>query len=369
MTVILAGPRRNRSFPNDDDEFPGGTRESTAVRDCHSRSVKSMVSNPQLDGSPVAGATPRPYPHPPGAGPGLPRLRRLQAWFYVGVPTLLGFLLGWLQVGRAAGWPREVSLAYWIGVALLSTGLLALATAVVALGLRRVRAPLWVTLLAGQLVGGVLLVDPVLAAWRMLLRASLLPTLVESSTTGLGALLQRLPSNALLWLGLNLLFFHVLRMPRFGYPPPGSEAQAASPAGPATPPGAPAVPPPLEHGSPVGAMAEAGPGPAGMPPFMERVRPGRRGTVLALEADGHYLHVHTDAGSDMVLYRLSDAMRELGVDAGAQVHRSWWVAAGALSTERRRDSLRLVNGLEVPVSRSYRLAARERGWLAGNGES
>jgi len=49
---------------------------------------------------------------------------------------------------------------------------------------------------------------------------------------------------------------------------------------------------------------------------------------------------------------------------GAQVHRSWWVAASALSTQRHRDKLVLANGVEVPVSRSFRIAARQRGWLS-----
>lgn len=314
-----------------------------------------MGSDLQLGGPPDLG-TPA---HPVATSAGLGRLRRLQLWFYLGVPVLLGFLLGWLRVGRAADWPREVALAYWIGVALLSTGLMALATSLVAPLLRRLSAPLWLTLLAGQLAGGFLLVDPALVAWRALLRSTLLPGLAEDTGGGLGELLQRLPSNALMWIGLNLLFFHVLQMPRFGYRPPGTRPEHVPPAQPvsaATPTDA-------------AASATATPPEAGAPSFMDRVRAERRGRLLALEADGHYLHVHTDAGSELVLYRLSDAIRELGPQAGVQVHRSWWVAADAVSAERRRDSLKLLNGLEVPVSRSYRLVARERGWLSGTGEA
>jgi hypothetical protein len=314
------------------------------------------------------------FPDPPAStapppalarDPDARRRRVLQAWFYLGVPLLLGFLLGWLRVGRAAEWPRDVALVYWIGVAVLSTGLLAAATAVLALALRRLRVPLWLTLLAGQVVGGALLVDPALVAYRALLRAILMPGLVEPASGGLGELLQRLPSNALLWIGLNLLFFHVLRLPRFGYLPPADTAAAS----PAIAPDRPGEPVAGANGMPGPPAAAAATDPAGAQSFMDRVRPERRGSLLALEADGHYLRVHTDAGSDLVLYRLSDAMRELGPQAGAQVHRSWWVAADALSGERRRDSLKLVNGLEVPVSRSYRLAVRERGWLRDSGDS
>jgi DNA-binding LytR/AlgR family response regulator len=97
---------------------------------------------------------------------------------------------------------------------------------------------------------------------------------------------------------------------------------------------------------------------------MERVRPERRGALLALKAEGHYLQVHTDAGSDLILYRLSDALLEVDAADGAQVHRSWWVAARALSGQKHRDRLTLVNGIEVPVSRSFCVEARRRGWLA-----
>jgi DNA-binding LytR/AlgR family response regulator len=98
--------------------------------------------------------------------------------------------------------------------------------------------------------------------------------------------------------------------------------------------------------------------------LMERVRAERRGALLALKAEGHYLQVHTDAGSDLILYRLSDALLEVGAEDGAQVHRSWWVAARALSGQRHRDRLILVNGIEVPVSRSFCVGARQRGWLS-----
>ena len=91
--------------------------------------------------------------------------------------------------------------------------------------------------------------------------------------------------------------------------------------------------------------------------------PARDGALLAIKAEGHYLQVYTDAGSDLILYRLSDALLELGGEDGAQAHRSWWVASRALAPQRHRDRLVLTNGVDVPVSRSFRVAARQRGWL------
>jgi hypothetical protein len=291
------------------------------------------------------------------------RQRWLAFWFYVGVPISIGFLLGWLQVGRSADWPRSVSLLYWLGVSVVTTLLNALATSLVAALLRPLRSPLWLTLIFGQMLGGFLFTNPVLQAYRRWLQANVHPDLVLTPATTLAEFLQRLPSNTLLWVGINLLFFYGLRMPRFGYQlpernPPFPLADAARV------PGAP--PTPVE---PDGAAGAAGAAAAvanvdSRPSLMERVRADRRGALLALKAEGHYLQVYTDAGTDLILYRLSDALLEVGAEDGAQVHRSWWVAARALSGRRHRDRLTLVNGIEVPVSRSFCVEARRRGWLA-----
>jgi len=101
-------------------------------------------------------------------------------------------------------------------------------------------------------------------------------------------------------------------------------------------------------------------------PFLERI-PARLGrNLLHLHMQDHYVEVHTEEGSDLLLLRFRDALRELdGVD-GAQVHRSHWVARSAVAGVVRRDgriALRLVNGNEVPVSRSFAPTLRDRGWL------
>lgn len=100
-------------------------------------------------------------------------------------------------------------------------------------------------------------------------------------------------------------------------------------------------------------------------PFLERV-PARLGRQLvALEAEDHYLRVHTALGSELILARLSDAVAQLDGYDGLQVHRSWWVAADAVAgliVEDGRLALRLHNGLTAPVSRTYRNSVRARGW-------
>ena len=102
------------------------------------------------------------------------------------------------------------------------------------------------------------------------------------------------------------------------------------------------------------------------PDFFRRIPPALGRDLLALEMEDHYLRIHTAAGSDLILLRLRDALAELGAGRGQQVHRSWWVAEGAVTeVERGAGKLVLVlrNGLRVPVSKTYREPVRQAGWL------
>jgi len=106
---------------------------------------------------------------------------------------------------------------------------------------------------------------------------------------------------------------------------------------------------------------------AGPPAFFERFPPRLRGAMLyAVEADDHYLRLHTSQGADLILMRLSDAIAELEGIEGAQTHRSWWVAREGVEDARRFDgraALTLKDGAEVPVSRTYVRALRQAGWF------
>jgi DNA-binding LytR/AlgR family response regulator len=92
----------------------------------------------------------------------------------------------------------------------------------------------------------------------------------------------------------------------------------------------------------------------------------RTARLLAIEAQDHYVQVHTDAGAELIGLRFSDAVAELAGAHGFRVHRSWWVSAEAIRTARwRRGSgeVELENGLTVPVSRSAAPDLRRAGWL------
>ena len=103
------------------------------------------------------------------------------------------------------------------------------------------------------------------------------------------------------------------------------------------------------------------------PKFLDRLPLKLRGAeVWAVEAEDHYLRLHTSKGQDLILLRLADAIAELEGIEGAQVHRSWWVARDAIADAKRGDgraTLKLKDGVEAPVSRTYAGLLREKGWI------
>jgi len=93
----------------------------------------------------------------------------------------------------------------------------------------------------------------------------------------------------------------------------------------------------------------------------------RSAAILALEAEDHYVRVHTSDGSELLLMRLTDAMAELDDLPGARTHRSWWVARAAVQSAIREDGrgeLKLSNGVVAPISRSALTVLRRDGWFA-----
>jgi hypothetical protein len=101
--------------------------------------------------------------------------------------------------------------------------------------------------------------------------------------------------------------------------------------------------------------------------FLDRLPPRLRGGELyAVEAEDHYLRLHTSLGQDLILMRLADALVELEGLEGAQTHRSWWVARAAVTSAERLDGravLTLRDGAGAPVSRGFVKALRAAGWF------
>lgn len=114
--------------------------------------------------------------------------------------------------------------------------------------------------------------------------------------------------------------------------------------------------------------ATQGPGDRRAPvKLLERLPTEFRGAqIYAVSAEDHYLRVHTSRGATLILLRLSDALAELDGIEGAQTHRSWWVARGAIvgmQQNDRRMTLLLKGDVEAPVSRPNASALRLSGWL------
>jgi len=91
----------------------------------------------------------------------------------------------------------------------------------------------------------------------------------------------------------------------------------------------------------------------------------RSARLIALEAEDHYVRVHTDAGSELLAMRFSEALEELAQAYGYQLHRSWWAAADAIESlrwTRGGGEARLAGGIVAPVSRTFAPALKAAGW-------
>lgn len=104
------------------------------------------------------------------------------------------------------------------------------------------------------------------------------------------------------------------------------------------------------------------------PALFERLPPKlRRAEIYAISSEDHYVRVFTSAGEEMILMRLSDAIKETAPLKGLSPHRSWWVAEDGIDTVKRKDSKVIItirNGSDVPVSRGKVKEVKEAGWLS-----
>lgn len=100
--------------------------------------------------------------------------------------------------------------------------------------------------------------------------------------------------------------------------------------------------------------------------FLKRLRSDLGRDLLRISGQDHYVEVVTRTGSDLVLMRFSDALVELNGYSGMRVHRSHWVAKEAITGVYKTNgkmSLKLSDGKQLPVSRSYRNQLHKAGYL------
>ena len=149
--------------------------------------------------------------------------------------------------------------------------------------------------------------------------------------------------TAVLWVGINWIYWRLLGVSRYGFPAP----QISNPM----------LAPDSARANPVSAEPLS---------FLHHVPADLGRDILAIEAQEHYVKVYTAKGAALVLYRFGDAARELRALGGIQVHRSFCVVGTAIEAVERQGralEVHLTGGLKIPVSRSYKVKLEEAGIL------
>ncbi len=93
------------------------------------------------------------------------------------------------------------------------------------------------------------------------------------------------------------------------------------------------------------------------PRLIMRLPVAKRGRLVRLQAQDHYVEVVTTQGQTLVPMRFRDAIAETLPEPGRQIHRSHWVARHAVSGRCRvsgRSGLRLSDGSFIPIGRKFR---------------
>jgi DNA-binding LytR/AlgR family response regulator len=105
-------------------------------------------------------------------------------------------------------------------------------------------------------------------------------------------------------------------------------------------------------------------------PLLDRLKPENRGRLQHISVEDHYSRIRTSRGSELILLRFADAIRETGTADGLRVHRSHWVARDFVDSFRSTNgklTLLLNDRTEIPVSRTYADQVREQFPRESNG--
>lgn len=323
---------------------------------------------------------------------------RLGQWaaFYLGMPLLLAIPLGWYGAGIASQASRPVGLLLWSLIVCLSWWCSDLCTRLLA---RATRSPhprgAWL------LVGG-FCINIVLARYHSpaVIQACLQLGLVEPTPViarfmstqrdlldlhYLTSLLTTGVPGLVFWLAGNFAFERYRETaglvrasaPR-GLAPtgPASTGTADALGGPdasrAPQSGADAPPSATTAGqSPVDPQPHVHPTAASREPHffqrLSRLTGLAVDELVAVEAEDHYIQVHSTRGKELVYYRFRDALQELEAVPGLQIHRSAWVSrrhVTSLDGRGRKLEVVLVTGERLPVSLSNRGALLQAGLQA-----
>lgn len=306
--------------------------------------------------------------------------------FYFGIPVVLAAFMTLQRTGPGHYLGMSEAFAFWTMSLCLAWWLNDLATRAVAgaLGAARRRAPLWLVLAMGALLGLVLNVPT--QEWRFELfltaeQSRLLAVPMPAVSKDYAWLMLRSwTTGAAVWLAANYLLWVAWRLPRYGYPAPSTPLDRAAAA--ATPSigaeveqvrsghsSSPSLDPPSRADSPTdGAFLQEPPAStAALTRKFASLIGASPQSVMAVQAQEHYCLVFRESGPPkLVSLSFTEALSALAGEDGAQVHRSYWVARRAIRHSTRTPSgwkLTLLDNLVVPVGRTYLLDLRRRGFL------
>lgn len=255
------------------------------------------------------------------------------------VMTAIGVFLAVIGPFGSIAAPLPERLVTWIGFAWLGYACYRPMQSVATWGERTLDLPRWGVLTAAVLVGTVPMTAAVIAINTVPFGSVRWPGLEIAMGTYFSVLV--------IGGAVTLLFNVVQGTPRVAVSAPAPQLAAA----------------PVPHPAP-----EVAPTPTPLPsnPLLDQLPAELGSAIMALEMEDHYLRVHTLLGSALVLMRLRDGIALLGDLEGMQVHRSWWVARGAVEEvvrDGRNIRLKLPRGIEAPVARANVAILREARWI------
>jgi hypothetical protein len=249
--------------------------------------------------------------------------------------------MGATQAGRTTDWPFAYSVSFFIAICCSNWWAVDIGCRLFSFVFRRLNFSLWLILLSGCVLASATVVRFLNLLLVMLWHSFLPLEIVRQELPQLvfWGHLEQLLVGVMLWMAANYVAYRWAGMPRFGF----SSA------------------PPVLAGAPSidsGVSADD----TCVANILRKVRSDRRGGLLAINAQGHYLRVLTDAGEDLILYRFGDAIAQLPADAGVQVHRSWWVSAMAIDQSESISAKKICldSGIKIPVSRTYQRELEKR---------
>jgi hypothetical protein len=260
------------------------------------------------------------------------------------VPLFAALLLGWygasipvVEIGSS------VAIAYWMAILLTTWLSFEIGSWAAAYILRPLNPPFIVIILIGCIVGGltarpfvVYIIGTFLGAAQGDQAAPVAAPQFIWSVEWLLGFIQEAAVILLLWIGTNLMMHGPLHLHRFGFKPTYSERPYG-----------------------VGTSSDDQT-PIPDPEFIKRLEDIAQNDIAALEAEDHYVRVHSESGSELIHYRFADAVHEQRGQAGLQVHRSFWVSKAAIESVVRRGrsfDIVLKGGKRIPVGQTYKQSA------------